>query len=860
LLFASGELDGSSTQEARARFSRHTLLELYGQTWSLVFHSTPQFDALYAQYRSWVILVAGLAITALVFLLMRFQQSTMANAQVHAEALAEELRERKRAEETLQAQKRILATILQTTADGFWIVDNQKRINQVNDAYCAMSGYSREELLSMTVNVIEAIETSEETLARMKRIIENGSELFETLHRRKDGTVFPLEVSVTHLRVYDDQLVCFFRDITERKRAEEALRKSNQENALKAELLRQTPVITAFHDRDHNIIWANKAYEEATGTLLKDFAGRKCYSAWNLSSPCQGCPVLTAVATGEPSEAELTPQNQKHWPESLASWLSRAAPVHDAEGSIIGAIEVAINITERKRMEEALKSSEERFRTAARSLSDFIYDWDMKEKINWYGDMDRLMGDSAGELPETIADWGAVIHPEDRERVMAALENHLSGVAPFAAEYRSKRKDGAWRWWSVRGTALRDEQGKPCKMIGSLSDITERKRTAEALQKSQEQFRIAQEMSPDGFTILRPLRNAQGRVVDFTWVYENQAVARLNGTKPEEVVGQHLLELFPGHRGTPILQAYQQVAESGETQIIETSYAGESMVKPTWFRLVVVPMNGDIAILAQNITEITAQKMALEAANKELEAFSYSVSHDLRAPLRHVQGYVDMLGREAESQLSEKGRRYMQVIADASWEMGVLIDELLAFSRMGRAQMNEKAVSLNELIQESIQALEMATRGRNIVWIIPQLPTVRGDPAMLGQVLTNLLDNAVKYTRSRDPAVIEVGVVDPEAGMQNENGRGEGHNALFPDNSALITFFVRDNGAGFEAQYVHKLFGVFQRLHRADEFEGNGIGLANVRRIIARHGGRTWAEGAVDKGATFYFTLKKALE
>jgi two-component system sensor histidine kinase/response regulator len=239
------------------------------------------------------------------------------------------------------------------------------------------------------------------------------------------------------------------------------------------------------------------------------------------------------------------------------------------------------------------------------------------------------------------------------------------------------------------------------------------------------------------------------------------------------------------------------------------------------------------AELDQRVVERTAQ---LDAANKELEAFSYSVSHDLRAPLRHVQGYVDMLGREAENQLSENGRRYMKTIADASREMGVLIDDLLAFSRMGRAQMAETTVSLNGLAQESIQSLEMVTRGRNIVWTIPPLPAVQGDPAMLRQVLANLLGNAVKYTRPRDPAEIELGCDGTEDGR--------------------LIFLVRDNGVGFDPQYAHKLFGVFQRLHRADEFEGTGIGLANVRRIIARHGGRTWAEGAVDKGATFYFTLR----
>jgi len=275
-------------------------------------------------------------------------------------ATFDDITERKKAEEALQARERLLSTILKTTIDGVCVVDNQKRIVQVNNAFCAMTGYSREELLSMTVNDLEAVETPEETTARMKQIIENGSALFETCHRRKDGTIFPLEVSVTYLPIDGGLVVGFFRDISERKQAEELLRKSAQENALQSELLKKSPVIIAFHDRNQNIVWANQAYEEATGVLLENMVGQKCYFAWNLSEPCQGCPVPKAIATGEDSEAELTPHNQEYWPESQGSWLSKASPVFDEDGNIIGAIEVAIDITKRKQAEaEILRLNEE---------------------------------------------------------------------------------------------------------------------------------------------------------------------------------------------------------------------------------------------------------------------------------------------------------------------------------------------------------------------------------------------------------------------------------------------------------------------------------------------------------------------
>jgi light-regulated signal transduction histidine kinase (bacteriophytochrome) len=227
----------------------------------------------------------------------------------------------------------------------------------------------------------------------------------------------------------------------------------------------------------------------------------------------------------------------------------------------------------------------------------------------------------------------------------------------------------------------------------------------------------------------------------------------------------------------------------------------------------------------------------LEAANKELEAFAYSVSHDLRAPLRHVAGYAELLKKQASPLLDDKSRRYLKTILESAKKMGDLIDDLLSFSRIGRAEANKAVVNLDQLVAQVVAELGQQTSGREIAWKIGPLPICHGDRAMLKVVVVNLLSNAVKFTRTRPRAEIEIGCAD---GRENQ-----------------VELFVRDNGAGFDMQYVNKLFGVFQRLHRPEEFEGTGIGLATVQRIIHRHGGEVRAEGAVGRGATFYFSLPK---
>ncbi len=243
-----------------------------------------------------------------------------------------------------------------------------------------------------------------------------------------------------------------------------------------------------------------------------------------------------------------------------------------------------------------------------------------------------------------------------------------------------------------------------------------------------------------------------------------------------------------------------------------------------------------LGIVLRRAEELAAMSEELQRSNKELEAFSYSVSHDLRAPFRHIVGYSNLLKTREGANLSEKGRHYVDTIIEAAFSAGTLVDNLLSFSQMGRNALKKVTGDMNALVEEvQRKVLRDVPADRAVRWEIEPLGRAYADPVMLRLVIENLLSNAVKYTRGKPEAVIAVGRLPPKDGE--------------------AVFFVRDNGAGFDMAYVDKLFGVFQRLHRVEEFEGTGIGLANVRRIVERHGGRTWAEGHLGRGATFYFTL-----
>ncbi len=390
------------------------------------------------------------------------------------------------------------------------------------------------------------------------------------------------------------------------------------------------------------------------------------------------------------------------------------------------------------------------------------------------------------------------------------------------------------------------------EMAGSLQrQRTELNRSERALRESEERVRLVLDTALDAVITI----NEKGTVT--SW---NQEAERMFGWNRNEIIGQTIAStVLPARYREDYEQALQQfLSEPGapafNRRIELSALRRDGREFPV--ELAITPISlGDRFVFSAFVRDITERKKAeqeinalnasleqrvvdrtreLEAANKELEAFSYSVSHDLRAPLRHIDGFINILRHDAASQLSESGQNCLNTICRSARQMDRLIEDLLAFSRMSRIEMRRSLVRTENLVAELIQEMTREAAGRKINWNVHPLPDVNADQSMLRQVWVNLLSNAVKYTRDRDVAEIEI--------RCREDGPEE------------FEFSVKDNGVGFNMKHAGKLFGVFERLHPKD-FEGTGIGLANVQRIIARHGGRTWAEGKENAGATIYFTL-----
>lgn len=491
-----------------------------------------------------------------------------------------------------------------------------------------------------------------------------------------------------------------------------------------------------------------------------------------------------------------------------------------------------------ERAEEAVKENEQRLKLALDSAQ--MGAWE----LNLTNDTairslkhDQIFGYSS---PQSV--WGSEIFlshvvPEDRDLVKKRFEEAFA-TGHFNLECRILWPDQSRHWIAAQGLVYRNHKGDPVRMMGVVTEITERKRAEEEFRKSEEKYRTLFDSIDVGVCTIEVLFDGNDKPVDYRFLEVNSSFEKQTGI--HNAVGRRMREVAPLHE-EHWFETYGKVALTGEPTRFENQAAQLHRWYDVYAFRVGQPLERHVAIHFKDITERKRAEGAIETfneqlqvANKELEAFCYSVSHDLRAPLRSIDGFSQALLEDCAATLAPESASHLQRIRRASQNMAQLIDDLLNLSRITRSELQRVPVNLSALTQGIVDGLRENAPTRCVDVVISPGLVATGDAHLLQVVLENLLGNAWKFTRKRSCARIEFGAADYDGAQ---------------------AYFVRDDGAGFDRAHAGKLFGAFQRMHTTAEFEGTGIGLATVQRVIHKHSGRVWAESAPEQGATFYFTL-----
>jgi PAS domain S-box-containing protein len=785
---------------------------------------------------------------------------------VGASKIARNITERKLKEEQLRASEDRFRLFIEHAPAALAMFDREMRYLQVSRRWRTDYGLGEREL-----HGVSHYEIFPEVPQRWKEIHRRGlaGEVLRAEDDRLDRSDGSAQWIRWEVRPWHDRtgeiagIVIFSEEITERKRAEQGLRDSEE----KLRLALDGAQLGTWE-------WDLKTGKLAGSPLSFALFGLSADADFNFGMflsmihPDDRARVDEAMKRTLADHSEYNVEYRVVWPDGSNRWIAakgRAYQNDAGENFRVGGI--LFDVTERRQALAALREEEERFQAIANGIPQLAHMAGPDGAFSWYN---QRWYEYTGTTPEQMEGWGwrSVIDSAMLPKVMERWQASIATGEPFDMEFPLRGADGTFRTFLNRVVPLKDSEGRVVRWFGTNTDISEHKEAQELLAAQAQELSVSREALEAQTRMFELVLDSMGEGLiaadrDGHFLIWNDSAKKLMGRDASDLPTEKwtpYYEVFLSDGITPCPPDRLPLVRAlhGESVQVEMMVQQPGSAEGVFLEVSARPLKDDLGNLGGGVAvlrDITERKTAerevralnqtletrviertteLKAANQELEAFTYSVSHDLRAPIRHISGFTKILVEKFRSSLPAEAQGHLQLIGQAAGRMGQMVDEMLKLARLGRQALTVKVTGLSSLVEDVITLLAPETEGRQVEWKIGQLPFVECDPVLMPQVFQNLISNALKYSRPRSPAVIEIGQTEKE---------GE------------RVIFVKDNGVGFDMKYSDKLFGVFQRLHVAEEFEGNGIGLATVERIIKKHGGRVWVEAELDRGATFYFTL-----